>query len=155
MIAFNSFKSGFSCEWKAIAQAQVLIWVGLCGQIYLAACVLARIRTEQRSILRCLIHNRPQGSLSVPVHRLNYACVDVCLVSLLLSAVVVCCSKISLQLWLLHCPPLISPRCWSLPCQLLHVVSTCTCCHLFVTKELRTFVSCKVHLRSVCVCSLG
>lgn len=126
----------------------MLIWVGLCAQIYLAACVLARLRTEQRSILRCLIHSRPQGSLSAaswPVHRLNYACVAVCVVSLLLSAVL----KFHFNCGSFTPPP--SPL-LHVPCQLLHVVSTCTCCHLFVTKELRTFVSCKVHLRSVCVC---
>lgn len=50
---------------------------------------------------------RPQGSLSAawPVHRLNYACADVYVLS---ASVVVCCSKISLQLWLLHSPPVVA-----------------------------------------------
>lgn len=143
----SSFNSGFSCVCKGIAAAQVLIWVGLCGHKLPASSLSIHSNTNstEEHPLRCLIHNRPQGSHSA--HRLDYVCVCC-------QPVVVCSSKISLQLWLLYYPPppLDLLPLLHVPCQLLHVVSTCTCCHLFVTKELRTFVSCKVHLRTFYVC---
>lgn len=114
----SSFNSGFSCVCKGIAAAQVLIWVGLCGHKLPASSLSIHSntnRTEEHP-LRCLIHNRPQGSLSV--HRLDYVCV--CVVSLLLSALLKFhfnCGSSTTPL-----PPLICCRCC------MSLVSYCTLC---------------------------
>lgn len=114
----SSFNSGFSCVCKGIAAAQVLIWVGLCGHKLPASSLSIHSNTNstEEHPLRCLIHNRPQGSLSV--HRLDYVCVCY-------QPVVVCSSKISLQLWLLHYPPSLPVIC----CRCcMSLVSYCTLC---------------------------
>lgn len=111
-----------------------------------AACLFTRIRTAHRSILAVVLFtiDHKEASLYIDLT------MSVCVVSLLLSALLKFhfnCGSSTTPLSPLDLLPLLH-----VPCQLLHVVSTCTCCHLFVTKELRTFVSCKVHLRTYYVC---